>query len=786
MAQTLGSVAVGEIVKLRENGTPQEYIVVHQGKPGSMYDSSCDGTWLLRNAIVEKKVWDGGFSNALPGADIFTIMSGYLKKYDTDIQNSIKTVKIPYCVGGGSSTVKSGTNGLECKVFPLSGYEVGYTTALSYPSFPEDGVKLSYFETGTVLSANQKRIGKLFDNPSRYFLRSQLLSSYRNGYVGTVESIGAFGEASSDSSEGIRPAMVLPIDMIVQDDGIVTSQEPTTRLLRSVPVGSVVKLNESGAPVEFYVAKQGYEITLNGEGRVLLVRKDVHSSGQWNASNVNTYAGSTIDTWMNTTYKALLDSWAQKAIGTTKFYYTPGNGDKIVTTLERAVFALSGTEFGFFAAGSNTEGATLPISEALKVAYYTSGAATSQHSRTPVATSNSENFGIQANGTIQIYDATQSLGYRPCFTLPDNLIVLPDGTFSPGSTFTVPALIMQGNEIPVSWTAIDGADSYTLQRKADSGEWEQIYSGSGTSFTDTAGDWTAVQYQVQAVFDGVPGAWSQSDVVEVVSKSAVAISGQDGDLGTLISDIGYSVSTDTGKKISLTRTVNGVLVARLEVDSGFAYSIPVLDLPTGTGTIVITATVQTDREPVTVTRTWTYTKQAQTFPVSGGVGQLTQDGQNVFPLTLAEAVKAIGGPWGGNLSTALDKLALAATYTTAGDFADLWGNIIPTVKIETGSYTGTGTYGSSNPNKLTFGFEPKLVLVFAGSSLESFMIIPAFAGNPDGNGSSFIIGGSNVCQVYPVSKNVDGNSLNWWVNGITQPHIQFNHSGRTYNYIAIG
>ena len=29
-------------------------------------------------------------------------------------------------------------------------------------------------------------------------------------------------------------------------------------------------------------------------------------------------------------------------------------------------------------------------------------------------------------------------------------------------------------------------------------------------------------------------------------------------------------------------------------------------------------------------------------------------------------------------------------------------------RIETGSYVGTGTYGASNPNTLTFGFVPKV------------------------------------------------------------------------------
>ena len=43
----LGTKSVGSIVKLKENGAAVNYIVVHQGKPSSSYDSSCDGTWLL-------------------------------------------------------------------------------------------------------------------------------------------------------------------------------------------------------------------------------------------------------------------------------------------------------------------------------------------------------------------------------------------------------------------------------------------------------------------------------------------------------------------------------------------------------------------------------------------------------------------------------------------------------------------------------------------------------------------------------------------------------------------
>lgn len=69
--------------------------------------------------------------------------------------------------------------------------------------------------------------------------------------------------------------------------------------------GEIVKINEGGSPVDFYVAKLDYESALNGAGRVLLVRKDVYDQRQWYSSNVNAYASSDIDAWFNGTYKAL-------------------------------------------------------------------------------------------------------------------------------------------------------------------------------------------------------------------------------------------------------------------------------------------------------------------------------------------------------------------------------------------------------------------------------------------------------------------------------------------------
>lgn len=229
---------------------------------------------------------------------------------------------------------------------------------------------------------------------------------------------------------------------------------------------------------------------------------------------------------------------------------------------------------------------------------------------------------------------------------------------------TVPQMVMQGQSATVSWTAIDGADSYTLQRKANTdADWTQVYSGADLSYTETVGTWTSLQYRVQAVFDGTPGGWATSDPIQIASASALVISGQDGDLGTLVNDVPYSISSDqTSPTIDVTVEVNGGEYASFQATSGQTYKVGVLDLPTGTGSIVITASTTVSESPVTVTRTWTYSKTAQTFPNAGGVAQLTKEGAVIWPKTLDEAVRAAMNPWGGNLGTALNLLKNAALF----------------------------------------------------------------------------------------------------------------------------
>lgn len=217
----LGSKAVGSIVKLKVNGTAKEFIVVHQGKPGSMYDDSCNGTWLLMKDIYENRVWQSGDINKYESSDIHAYLnSTFLNLFDSNIKDAIKQVKIPYRKNGGSDgTDQSGANGLPCKVFLLSGPEAGLAGA-SY--IPNDGTKLDYFNANT--GVDSKRIAYLSGTATAWWLRSP--STYSANYVLVVNSDGGYNDDYASNSSGIRPALMLPQDMEVDSSGNVTPPPP--------------------------------------------------------------------------------------------------------------------------------------------------------------------------------------------------------------------------------------------------------------------------------------------------------------------------------------------------------------------------------------------------------------------------------------------------------------------------------------------------------------------------------------------------------------------------------
>lgn len=189
--------------------------------------------------------------------------------------------------------------------------------------------------------------------------------------------------------------------------------------------GTIITINENGAPVEFYVAKQGYEPSLNTSDRVLMVRKDVYDQRQWNNTDVNAWSNSTMLSWLNNGYKGLFSTNVQNMMGTTSYQYTPGNGNNAVTTRSDAIFTLSLKELkGSVPGNANEEGSILPISNILKIAYQ-NGSKSTQWTRSPDTDGTHSVFYLYTDGSINGSHCTSTLSSRPCFTLPSTALVDP-------------------------------------------------------------------------------------------------------------------------------------------------------------------------------------------------------------------------------------------------------------------------------------------------------------------------------------------------------------------------
>ena len=175
---------------------------------------------------------------------------------------------------------------------------------------------------------------------------------------------------------------------------------------------------------------------------------------------------------------------------------------------------------------------------------------------------------------------------------------------------------------------------------------------------------------------------------------------------------------------------------------------------------------------------------------------------NVFnkPEQLTAAVAALFGfPASAVPNDIFNLLSAAALYkeSPSTGLYDVLGNLLlslPGVQIETGSYVGTGTYGSSNPNSLTFGFEIKFVWIVATlKSDNDYFSYPSVyppevpyvlcdSLTTEYRKSSPYSGGSAHDAF--AKKSSDGKTI-YWYNRYSED-AQFNSDNYYYYYIAIG
>ena len=156
--------------------------------------------------------------------------------------------------------------------------------------------------------------------------------------------------------------------------------------------------------------------------------------------------------------------------------------------------------------------------------------------------------------------------------------------------------------------------------------------------------------------------------------------------------------------------------------------------------------------------------------------------QLAFPSTAGSVLRqgTSGPPYWSSISELLSALGLT--------------NV---AKIATGSYVGTGTYGSANPCSLTFPFSPKLVLFFSQYSKDSwtaFMYANPYESRmfilPSVLTTDYTAIGFPGCRYTTASyakRSADGKTISWYNNGDkANEYHQLNDPEYIYHYVAFG
>lgn len=323
MATRLGDMAVGSTVKIKVNGTPMDFLVVQQGNPNStIYDASCNGTWVLMNALYILQKWDSRH-NDYASSDISDYLrNSFFNLLEPGCRSAIKSVKIPYV---DNETVHDGANGLPVTVFLLSARELGWTN--SNMSVYKDGSRLSRFPND---GQSSTRVAYYKGSPRYYWTRSKA-SGYSNGIVIVTSDGGHEVKTVYADDVGVRPAFILPKEQLVSSNGTIIWNQPpevtsdvgaTGAELgeKNVPftvgytvtdkdgdpmtvtekLDGEVKQTRTEVPpgtaltVDWLKEKAGYQQVLNGSHAITLTVSDGKTSVDWTATFTKNVTGAKV------------------------------------------------------------------------------------------------------------------------------------------------------------------------------------------------------------------------------------------------------------------------------------------------------------------------------------------------------------------------------------------------------------------------------------------------------------------------------------------------------------
>lgn len=292
--------------------------------------------------------------------------------------------------------------------------------------------------------------------------------------------------------------------------------------------------------------------------------------------------------------------------------------------------------------------------------------------------------------------------------------------------------------------------NYYWERSIDGSAFTQIQETTNLVLSikdQISADWGTVAYRVRAKDDyGEYGDYITSTTYEV-QEGVLMISTPSYNLGEQINPFYFIFQINvTGTPSNTSVHVDAYLDGRLKdsQDTNFAtdISIPIDPrlLSATTHTIMIIA----EKEGYTTAQSSNVFYISGITAPSGGVVEQLQNpaGQAVLPMTLGQCVI---GRDGKDINTVIEEVEAAQA------------------KVYSGSYSGTGTYGSGSPNTISVQGTPKMAFIAESGSSSGLM----WGGSP---------------TVGNVTFNAASGSLTWYASSAS---AQYNTTGTNYYYMIL-
>ena len=271
-----------------------------------------------------------------------------------------------------------------------------------------------------------------------------------DGTVATVSSVHNQYQASDFSDNNLTNGTSYHYSIFAINSNNVPSAPyqfiatPTAGVaLSSIDEGTILKINENGTPVEYYLCKHNYESELNGTGRELLLRKIASDAKAMSSEYTSpSFFGYNVYQWLNGTYydpdsgfgnptgsECFLDRYDAKvnALITPikiKFHHLVNYG----TRTFRA-FILSMVEYGLSYSYSlmdaiETDGSTLPVADIIQYCNVPNTSYNGTWTRTYFDQREDTGIIILSNTNRTHHSKQDNVNWiRPAITLPSNAFV---------------------------------------------------------------------------------------------------------------------------------------------------------------------------------------------------------------------------------------------------------------------------------------------------------------------------------------------------------------------------